>query len=88
MLRTKGFLTKAVSFWNWNSVVDQSRVNLFHSRLILEALPVSLDALWCGRLIVSLVEICFDTVLCSLVWPERNLPSCCTNPWNVVESTR
>jgi hypothetical protein len=66
-----------------------TRVNLFHSRLILETLPVTFDVLrcaWCLMLLLVLIR--FNAVLCSLLGTHSDNLSCSFDIWDTIKLAR
>jgi hypothetical protein len=86
MLRAKGLLSKLV---DWDAIANLTRMNLLYTRLVLVALSVTLDVLWCSRIvIISLVKIGLDTVLSTFCGSKCDNFTCSADIGNVIKLAR
>jgi hypothetical protein len=77
MVGAESLLSKPLTIGHRDGVIDRTRVNLFHSGLILEALSVFLDVLWSSWSILVLVKVSLETVFGVFIGPKGdNLAGC------------
>jgi hypothetical protein len=69
MVGAESLLSKPLTIGHRDGIIDRTRVNLFHSGLILEALSVLLDVLWSSWSILVLVKVSLETVFGVFVGP-------------------
>jgi len=60
----------------WDLIIDEARVDLFNSRLVLETLPVLLNVLW-SAWTVGLEDVRLQAELAALIGPKCNDLSGC-----------
>jgi hypothetical protein len=86
MLRAKGLLSKLV---DWDAIANLTRMNLLYTRLVLVTLSVTLDMLWCSRIIIiSLVKIGLDAVLSTFSRSKGDNFTCSADIGNVIKLAR